>query len=172
MSLPKYLKTSDEIFGRIVKVPYLHYLFTSRIDYQIHYINTNLCFKSKVAKKPTLFKSQYGTNNRIFISENGTILFCGCHHFSECDTIIQAPNGESRNYDADEGDCERFDYELPSKVFKHLYKFISQINNKGRDVIINNFEILIRCYNEEPLNEVPLEEPETFNVGKLQTNSF
>ena len=35
------LATSDEIFGRVVKRPYLHYLFTSRIDYKIHRINTN-----------------------------------------------------------------------------------------------------------------------------------
>ena len=163
LSLPKYSKTSDEIFGRIVKKPYLHYLFTSRIDYKIHYINTNFCYKSIVVRNPNLFKSQYGPDSRIFIAENGTILFCRCHHYSETDAIIQAPNGEFGNYDTDEeGDCEKFDYELPSKVFNYLYRFIGQINNKGRDVIINNFEILIRrC--EEP-DEY---EPETFKVGKI-----
>ena len=153
---------SDKIFGRIVKKPYLHYLFTSRIDYKIHYLDDNLCYKSITVRNPTLFKSQYGFDSRIFIAENGTILFCGCHRYSEGDMIIQAPKGASRNYDADEEDCERFDYELPSKVFKHLYKFISQINNKDIDVIINNFEILIRLH-----EEAPKEEPETFKVGKL-----
>ena len=83
-----------------------------------------------------------------------------------------------KNYDTDEeGDCERFDYELPNKVFKYLFKFISQIINKSRDVIINNFEILTRRYDElmgcwaearsagaaQPTEE----EPETFKVGKI-----
>ena len=153
-------------------------MFTSRIDYKIHRINSNFQYKSIVVRNPKLFKSQYGLENRIFIAENGTILFCGCHHFSETDAIVQAPNGVFKNYDTDEeGDCERFDYELPNKVFKYLFKFISQIINKGRDVIINNFEILIRCYDElmgsraearsagaaQPIEE----ELETFKVGKI-----
>ena len=153
---------SDKIFGKIIKKPYLHHLFTRRIDYKIHYLDDNLCYKSITVRNPTLFKSQYGFDSRIFIAENGTILFCGCDRYSEGDTIIQAPKGASRNYDADKEDCERFDYELPSKVFKHLYKLIRQINNKGIDVIINNFEILIRLH-----EEAPKEEPETFKVGKL-----
>ena len=49
------LATSDEIFGRVVKRPYLHYLFTSRIDYKIHRINTNFQYKSIVVRSPTLF---------------------------------------------------------------------------------------------------------------------
>ena len=159
---PKYLNKSDEIFDRVVKKPYLHYLFTSRIDFKIHYLNTTIfCYKSIVVRSPALFKNQYGTDSRIFIAENGTILFCGCHRYSEGDTIIQAPNGECKNYDIDKEDCEKFDYELPSKVFKHLYKFISQIN-KGKDIIIKNFEILVRCCEKEPENE-----PESFKVGKL-----
>ena len=77
-------------------------------------------------RNPKLFKSQYGLENRIFIAENGTILFCGCHHFSETDSVIQPFNGIFGNYDTDEeGYCEKFDYELPNKVFKHLFKFIS-----------------------------------------------
>ena len=64
------LATSDEIFGRVVKRPYLHYLFTSRIDYKIHHINTNFQYKSIVVRNPKLFKSQYGLENRIFIAEN------------------------------------------------------------------------------------------------------
>ena len=28
------LSTSEELFGKVVKKPYLHYLFTSRIDYK------------------------------------------------------------------------------------------------------------------------------------------
>ena len=156
--------TSGKIFGRVVRRPYLHYLFTSRIDYKIHRINTNFQYKSIVVRSPRLFKSQYGLENRIFIAENGTILFCGCHHFSETDSIIQLFNGIFGNYDADEeGYCEKFDYELPNKVFKHLFKFISQIMNKGRDVIINNFEILIRHYESKP----PEEPKVAFTVGSI-----
>ena len=158
------LATSDEIFGRVVKRPYLHYLFTSRIDYKIHRINTNFRYSSIVVRNPKLFKSQYGLESRIFIAENGTILFYGCHHFSETDTIIQAPNGEFGNYDTDEERyCEKFDYELPNKVFKHLFKFISQTINKGRDVMINNFEILIRRHESTP----PGEPKVAFKVGSI-----
>ena len=49
------LATSDEIFGRVVKRPYLHYLFTSRIDYKIHRINDNFRYKSIVVRSPKLF---------------------------------------------------------------------------------------------------------------------
>ena len=158
------LATSDEIFGRVVKRPYLQYLFTSRIDYKIHHINTNFQYKSIVVRSPRLFKSQYWLENRIFIAENGTILFCGCHHFSETDSIIQPFNGIFGNYDADEeGYCEKFDNELPNKVFKYLFKFISQAINKGRDVIINNFEIFIRRYESKP----PEEPKVAFKVGSI-----
>ena len=108
--------TSSKIFDRVVKRPYLHYLFTCRIDYKIHCINTNFQYKSIVVRSPRLFKSQYGLENRIFIAENGTTLFHGCHHFSETDSIIQPFNGIFGNYDADEEDCEKFDYELPNKI--------------------------------------------------------
>ena len=121
--------TSSEIFGRIVKRPYLHYLFTSRIDYKIHRICSNFRYSSIVVRNPRHFKSQYGLENRIFIAENGTILFCGCHRFSESDSIIQPYNGIFGAYDADEENCELFDYELPSKIFKHLFsKYLSRSN--------------------------------------------
>ena len=51
--------TSNKIFGRVVKRPYLHYLFTSKIDYKIHLINTNFWYKSIVVRIPRLFKTQY-----------------------------------------------------------------------------------------------------------------
>ena len=95
-------------------------------------------------------------------------MFCGCHHFSETDTIFQnsnaAHNGESGSYDADDENCEVFDYELPNKIFKHLFKFIGQTINKSRDVIINNFEILIRRHESKQ----PPEEPKVaFKVGAI-----
>ena len=145
----------------------MHYLITSRIDYKVHCIIPNFRYKSIVVRNTKIFKSQYGVENRIFTAENGTILFCGCHHFSETDTIIQAPNGEFGNYGADEEDREKFDYELPNKIFKYLFKFISQIINKGRDVIINNFEILIRRY-DEPIEE----KSESFKIGNVSFNKL
>ena len=146
-----------------VRRPYLHYLFTSRIDYKIHCIGSNFRYSSIVIRNPRLFKSQYGLENRIFKAENGTILFCGCHRFSESDSIIQPYNGIFGTYDADEENCEVFDYELPSKIFKHLFKFISQIINKGRDVMSNNFEILIRRHESTP----PEEPKVAFKVGSI-----
>ena len=72
--------TSNEIFGKVVKKPYLHYLITSQIDYKIHQtnfsINSDSQYKSIVVRNPTIFKRQYGYESRIFIAENGTILFC------------------------------------------------------------------------------------------------
>ena len=148
-------ETSSKIFGRVVRRPYLRYLFTSGIDYKIHRIGSNFRYSSIVVRSPRPFKTQYGLENRIFIAENGTILFCGCHHFSETDTIFRnsnaALNGESVSYDADEENCELFDCELPNKIFKHLFKFIGQTINKSRDVIINNFEILMRCHESKHL---------------------
>ena len=161
LSMTKH-SISDEIFGRIVKKPYLHYLFTSRIDYKIHYLDDNIRYKSITVRNPNLFKSQYGFDTRIFIAENGTILFCGCHLFTEDDTIIQPYNNVFGNYEADEEDCEKFDYELPRNVFKYLYKFIGLII-KAKDVIMNNFEILIRRY-DEPQEEYP---QVAFTVGKI-----
>ena len=156
------LSTSEELFGKVVKKPYLHYLFTSRIDYKIHYLDDNIRYKSITVKNPTLFKNQYGLDTRIFIAENGSILFCRCHLFSEGNTIIQPYNNILVNYDADEDDCEKFDYELPSKVFKYLYKFISLIH-KCKSVIMNNFEILISGY-DELQEECP---QVAFTVGKI-----
>ena len=156
------MTTSDEIFGRVVKRPYLHYLITSRIDYKVN--RPNFSYKSIVIRNPKLFKSQYGLENRIFVAENGTILFCSCHCFSETDVIIQAPNGVFGNYDADEEDCERFDYELPNKVFRHLFRFMGQIEHKSKNVIINNLEILIRRYDE------PIDRLESVKFGNVSFN--
>ena len=125
--------TSNEIFGKVVKKPYLHYLITSRIDYKVHHVNPSFQYKSIVVRNPTNFKRQYGLESRIFVAENGTILFCGCHHYPKFDSIIQPFNGVFGNYDEDDKDCERFDYELPNKIFKYLFKFIGQIINKGRE---------------------------------------
>ena len=93
-------------------------------------------------------------------------MFCGCHHHSETDVIIQAPNGVFGNYDAGEEDCERFDYELPNKVFRHLLRFMGQIEHKSKNVIINNFEILIRAHNE-PINRL-----ESFKFGNVSFNKL
>ena len=49
---------SSEIFGRIVKRPYLHYLFTSRIDYKIHRICSNFRYSSIVVRNPRLFNKE------------------------------------------------------------------------------------------------------------------
>ena len=160
------MTTSDEIFGRVVNRPYLHYLITSRTDYKVHRIIPNFRYKSIVVRNPKHFKSQYGPENRTFIAENGTILFCRCHHYSETDAIIQAPNGVFGNYDADEEDCERFDYELSSKVLRHLFRFIGQIEHKNKNVIINNFEILIR-----PIDRLESFK-ESFKIGNLSFNKL
>ena len=96
--------TSNEIFGKVVKKPYLHYLITSRIDYKVHHINSNFQYKSINVRNPTIFKRQYGLESRIFVAENGVVLFCGCHHFPEFDTIIQPFNGVFGNYEEGEGD--------------------------------------------------------------------
>ena len=158
------LATSDEIFGRVVKRPHLHYLIMSRIDYKVNC--PNFRYKSIVIRNIKLFKTQYGVENGIFIAENGTILFCGCHHYSETDVIFQAPNGVFGNYDAGEEDCERFYYELPSKVFRHLFRFMGEIANKSKNVIINNFEILIRICNE------PIDGLESFKFGNVSFNKL
>ena len=159
---------SDEIFGKIVRCPYLHYLIISRIDYKVHRLHHRLndSYKSILVRSPKVFKSQFGTESRIFIIENGTILFCNCHHYSEGDTIIQQPNNECKNYDMGEEEYEMLDYELPSKVFIYLYRFITQIGNKSKDVV-NNFEMLIRrC-------ETPIEEKtEEFKVGDISFNKL
>ena len=58
---------SDEIFGRVVNEPYLHYLVSSRIDYKIHRINANSNYKSIVVRNPIVLKGQYGFYSRIFL---------------------------------------------------------------------------------------------------------
>ena len=108
-----------------------------------------------------MFKSQHSFSTGIFVAENGTILFCGCHQFSEHNTVIQPYNNILGNYETGEEDCEHFDYELPSKVFKHLFKFISLCSSE-KNSVTNEFEILIRCL------EVPPEgEPELVNIGPM-----
>ena len=131
----------------LVKVSLGDRSFTSKIDYQIHRLGEP-SYTRIVVRYPELFKDQLGTEYRLFVSEDGMILFCGYHHYSEGDTIIQPPPGEHRSYDMDDDNCVVFDYELPVKVFKRLFSFIGSTNKA-----INNFEILIRrC-------EVPPEEP-------------
>ena len=84
--------------------------------------------------------------------------------------VIKPLNGVFGNYDEDyDEDCERFDYELPNKIFKYLFKFISQIINRGRDVIINNFEILIKICNNE-VNAT--NEDESFRFGNVSFNKL
>ena len=93
----------------LVKVSLGDRSFTSKIDYQIHRLGEPN-YKRIVVKYPELFKGQLGTEYRLFVAEDGTILFCGCHHYSEGDTIIQPPPGESRSYDMDDDNCVVFDY--------------------------------------------------------------
>ena len=76
------------LFGKLVEVPYLHYLITSRIDYSIR--NYDAEYQSIVVRNPLQFKNFYGCEQRIFVTENGTILFCGCHLYPEFDSIIQS----------------------------------------------------------------------------------
>ena len=52
------LAMSDEMFGRVVKRPYLHYLITSRIDYKVH--RPNFRYKSIVVRNPKLFRLNMG----------------------------------------------------------------------------------------------------------------
>ena len=142
------LLTSEELFGKVVNKPYLHYITTSYIDYTItkskYKYNFKSDYRSILIKNTSHFKGFYGPEQRIFVSLNGTILFCGCHLYPEDDSIIQ-PSKLWRDRKEDEKEDDyRFDYELPNKPFKHLFKFMGQINTKARDVRINNFEILIR----------------------------
>ena len=145
----------------LVKVSLGDHSFTSKIDYQIHRLGEPK-YKRIVVRSPELFKGQLGTEFRLFVVEDGTILFCGCHHCSEGDTIIQYKPGECRSYDMDDDDCVVFDYELPVKIFKQLFSFIGKVVSTNKDIAINNFEILIRrC-------EVPPEEPpEMVKIGPI-----
>ena len=153
---------SDEIFGKLFRNPYLHYLLISRTDYKLQHHYDNVRYFKVLAKSPKAFKSQFGTESRIFISEDGTILFCNCHHSLEGDMIINQSNNVCKNYDVDEQGYEMLDYELPSKVFIYLFRFISQMGNINKNVMVNNFEILIkRC---EPVDSC---EPKTFRIGSM-----
>ena len=145
----------------LVKVSLGDRSFTSKIDYQIHRLG-EARYKRIVVKSPELFKGQLGTEFRLFVTEDGTTLFCGCHHYSEGDTIIRYTPGERRSCDMDDDDCVVFDYELPVKVFKQLFSFIGKVVSTNKDIAINNFEILIRrC-------EVPPEEPpEMVKIGPI-----
>ena len=153
---------SDEIFGKLFRTPYLHYLLISRTDYKLQRNYDNVRYFKVLVKSPKAFKSQFGTESRIFISEDGTILFCYCHHSLEDDTIINQSNGVCKNYDVDEEGYEMLDYELPSKVFTYLFRFISQMGIINKNVMVNNFEILIRrC---EPVDRC---ESKTFRIGSM-----
>ena len=151
-------------FGKLVEVPYLHYLITSRIDYSIR--NYDAEYKSIVVRNPLQFKNFYGHEQRIFVTENGTILFCGCHLCPECDSIIQ-PNlfGSQSEYELE----YEFKYELPNKPFKHLFKFMGPFETRAKPKMgtqVTNFEILIR---EDPPEKAydEVHEPESFNIGNI-----
>ena len=160
------LSTSEELFGKVVKKPYLHYIITSYIDYKIEDIpksNYKSNYRSILVRNASHFKGFYGPEQRIFVSLNGTILFCGCHLYPEYDSIIQPSKLWRDGKEDEEEDNYRFDYELPNKPFKHLFKFLGQINTKARDVRINNFEILIRNETKYETND----KLESFKVGKI-----
>ena len=145
----------------LVKVSLRDHSFTSKIDYQIHRLGEPK-YKRIVVRYPELFKGQLGTEFRLFVAEDGTTLFFGCHHYPEGDTIIRYTQGECRSYDMDDDDCVVFDYELPVKVFKQLFSVIGKVASANKDIAINNFEILIRrC-------EIPPEEPpEMVKIGPI-----
>ena len=159
-------------FGKLVEVPYLHYLITSRIDYSIR--NYDGEDKSIVVRNPLQFKNFYGHEQRIFVTENGKILFCGCHLCPAFDSIIQSDlYGSQPKYELEyelEYEFEHeFEYELPNKPFKHLFKFMGHLETRAKPkskpkvaTQVNNFEILI---SEDPPEEV--NEPESFNVGNI-----
>ena len=153
---------SDEIFGKLFRNPYLHYLPISRTDYKLQRHHDSVRYFKVLVKSPKAFKSQFGIETRIFISEDGTILFCYCQHSLEGDTIINQSNGVCKHYDVDEEGYEMLDYELPSKVFIYLFRFISQMSNINKNIMVNNFEILIGCC--EPVDRC---EPKTFKVGSI-----
>ena len=77
-----------------MKLPYLHYLLNSRIDYPIAYpISKSVLndkYKMIVVKDPLRFKQFYGHEHRIFAANDGVILFCGCHLFPAYDVILQS----------------------------------------------------------------------------------
>ena len=164
VGIPKKLLDRDDgsvLFGKLVDAPYLHYLITSRIDYLIR--NYDVEYKSIVVKNPLQFKNFYGHEQRIFVNEDGAILFCGCHLYPAFDSIIQLDLCGPQHKHVPK-------YELPNKPFKHLLKFMNPLgfSRAGRlgtwakpmGTQVTNFEILIR---EDPPEEV--DEPKSFNVG-------
>ena len=54
------LTTSDEIFGRVVNRPYLHYLIASRTDCKVHRIIPNFRYKSIVVKIRRFLRANKG----------------------------------------------------------------------------------------------------------------
>ena len=164
------ISTSEELFGKVVKKPYLHYIISSHIDYAIEDIPKRK-YESILVRNTSHFKGFYGPEQRIFVSHNGTILFCGCHLYPEYDSIIQ-PSKLWRDWKEDgKEDDYRFDYELPNKPFKHLFKFIGQIATKARDVRVNNFEIRIRVHKDVGL-DVDNYNPECFKVCNISFNKL
>ena len=179
------------LFGKLVKTPYLHCFFNSRIDYPINDSVLNEKYKTIVVKDPSRFKHFHGHEQRIFASGDGTILFCCCHLFPAFDTILQSnlqPKYENEHslesdleLDMDlplshiearrelnktphwpDYDEEPLEYEFPNKPFKHLFKFIGAKKSKGpSEAKDTNFEILIK----EDLPEVY--EPEPYKIGNI-----
>ena len=151
-------------FGKFVEAPYLHYLITSRFDYSIR--NYDGEYKSIVLRNPLQLKNFYGHEQRILVTENGTILFCGCHLCPAFDSIIQSDLcGSQPKYELEYEFKYEFEYELPNKPFKHLFKFMGHLETHAMPKVrtqVNNFEILI---SEDPPEEV--NEPESFNVGNI-----
>ena len=103
------------------------------------------------------------------MTENGTILFCGCHLCPAFDSIIQSDLcGSQPKYELEYELEYEFEYELPNKPFKHLFKFMGHLETHAKPKVgkqVNNFEILI---SEDPPEEV--NEPESFNVGNITFN--
>ena len=173
------------LFGKLMRVPYLHYLISSCIDYPVlNHLNgedkwkaklqtkyqtkEQVKYKSIVVRNPTQFKSFYGHEQRIFVAENGTILFCRCHLYPEFDCIMQSPKLGYVNYDEDgNGDTEELDYEVPNKPFKYLFKFTGpSVGAIPKGIQVTNFEMLVR---EEPPEEVrePNGKLKSFKVGNI-----
>ena len=184
------------LFGKLVKTPYLHYLFNSRIDYPINNSVLNEKYKTIVVKNPSQFKHFYGHEQRIFASGDGTILFCGCHLFPAFDIILQSnlqPKYENEHslesdleLDMDlplfhiearrelnktphwpDYDEEPLEYEFPNKLFKRLLRFMGPCGAKNpKATQVTNFEIFIK---EDPPIDPHEEvcEPESFKVGNI-----
>ena len=90
------------MFGKLIKVPYLHYLINSHIDYPIrneflsNIISPINHVKSILVKRPKVFKSFYGHEHRILIAKDGEIIFCGCHLRPQFDFSMQGTRKDTR----------------------------------------------------------------------------